>query len=230
MADTTWTLATATVDYASFQPPIKPTDAELAKFYQENEFRYEIPARIAAACLDFSAADYTGQVKGAADEKVRLDKAKRMAAKAASDVAYALYESKVTPGPELDAFLAARKLAPKPLAPFAAEAGPAELGGSPGCRPGRGRPRQPAVLLRGPADPDRRRHPPVAGLAAGAQAAARRGQGQGRRRLCRERAAQALRRPRPDPARLPGGADQGGGRLRQGGRRRRQRPTASRSR
>ena len=131
LADTTWTLATATVDYASFQPTIKPTEAELAKFYQDNDFRYEIPARIVATCLDFSAASYTSQVKGAADEKQRLDKAKRMAAKAASDVAYALYESKVTPGAELDAFLAARKLTPKPLAPFAADAGPAELGGSP---------------------------------------------------------------------------------------------------
>ena len=131
LADTTWTVATATVDYASFQPSIKPTETELAKYYQENEFRYEIPVRIAATYLDFPAAAYLSDVKGVTDAKAKLDKAKRLAAKAASDTAYALYETKVTPGAALDAFLSARKLTPKPLAPFSADAGPTELGGSP---------------------------------------------------------------------------------------------------
>ncbi len=131
IADTSWTLSVATVDYASFQPDLKPTDADLAKFYQENDFRYQIPARIAAGYLDFAAADYVSQVKGTGDAKAKLEQAKRLAAKAASDMAYALYQSKLPYGAPLDAYLLAHKLSLKPLAPFAAEAGPAELGGTP---------------------------------------------------------------------------------------------------
>jgi len=40
--DTSWTLSTAAVDYASFAPDIKPSDAELTKFFEENGVRYEI--------------------------------------------------------------------------------------------------------------------------------------------------------------------------------------------
>ncbi len=61
-ADTTWTLATATVDYAAFNANLKPTDAELTKFFEENSFRYEIPPRVVASYVEFPAANYTGQV------------------------------------------------------------------------------------------------------------------------------------------------------------------------
>jgi peptidyl-prolyl cis-trans isomerase D len=175
-ADTTWTVATASADYASFKPEIKPTDAELTKYYEDNSFRYEIPPRVEATYLDFPALNYIGAVKvddaevrayydanpsrfpkpadtKAADPKapakvdpnadfaavraqvestLKLEKARQLAEKAASDLALALYEAKVpSNGPALDAFLAARKLAAKPLAPFTHDAGPAELGGSP---------------------------------------------------------------------------------------------------
>ena len=55
--------------------------------------------------------------------------ARSKAVKAASDLAYALYEGKVTRA-SLDSFLASRKLKTESLAPFTNEAGPSEFGGS----------------------------------------------------------------------------------------------------
>jgi len=57
-SDTSWALATGTIDYASFKPEIKPTDAELAKFFEENSFRYDIPPRVVANYADFSSVNY----------------------------------------------------------------------------------------------------------------------------------------------------------------------------
>jgi peptidyl-prolyl cis-trans isomerase D len=176
--DTTWTIGIATVDYTSFQPDIRPTDAELAKFFDQNAFRYEIPPRAVTSYVDFPSADFLAQVRvsdadirayydanparfpapsktpakaaGAANIKVpaadpaadfaavepqvaaalRQEKARQLAAKAASDLAFGLYEDKIAAGAALDGYLAARKLALKPLAPFTQQAGPAELGGS----------------------------------------------------------------------------------------------------
>jgi peptidyl-prolyl cis-trans isomerase D len=179
-ADTTWTLALATVDYAAFKPDIKPTDAELTKFFEENSFRYEIPPRVVATYVDFPATNYLPEVNvteadvrayydanparfpkpadakpAAPDAKapatpaktdpaadfalvrpqveaaLKLERARKLAEKAASDFALALYEAKVANGPALDTFLATRKLQAKPLQPFTRDAGPAELGGSP---------------------------------------------------------------------------------------------------
>lgn len=56
-ADTSWTLAIATADYASFTPTIKPTEAELTKFFDDNSFRYEIPPRAVTSFVEFSALD-----------------------------------------------------------------------------------------------------------------------------------------------------------------------------
>jgi peptidyl-prolyl cis-trans isomerase D len=180
-ADTSWTLATATADYASYAPAIKATDADLAKFFDENAFRYEIPPRVVASYAEFSSLNYLkdltvtdaevrafydanpsrfpkpaeakpvdakapatppkvdpaadfAAVKPVVESTLKLDRAQKLALKAASDVTLALYESKLDqtpPGPALDAFFADRKLTLKPLAPFTHDAGPAEFGGSP---------------------------------------------------------------------------------------------------
>jgi len=171
-SDSTWTIAIATADYASFDPGIKPTEAELTKFFGGNSFRYEIAPRVSASFVAFPSVNYRSQVavtdeevkayydanpnrfpkapvaKDAKDVKVdasadfaavrqqaattlRLERAQRIAVKAASDFAYALYEGKVASGPALDAALAARKLTLEPLAPFTQEAGPIELGAKP---------------------------------------------------------------------------------------------------
>lgn len=60
--DTSWTLSTATVDYASFAPTLKPTDADLTKFFEENAFRYEIPPRVDASYADFSSINFIAGV------------------------------------------------------------------------------------------------------------------------------------------------------------------------
>ncbi|MEO7415275.1 MAG: SurA N-terminal domain-containing protein [Opitutaceae bacterium] len=61
-ADTTWTLATATADYASFTPEVKPTEAELTKFFEDNGFRYEIPPRVVASYVGFPSSDQLNAV------------------------------------------------------------------------------------------------------------------------------------------------------------------------
>ena len=61
-ADTEWTLATATVDYAAFKPEIQPTDAELTQFFEQSGGRYDIPPRVTVSYVDFPAVNYIGQV------------------------------------------------------------------------------------------------------------------------------------------------------------------------
>src|ERR1019366_7295204 len=61
-ADSVWTLGIATADYASFNPSIPVTDLALAKYYEENSFRYTIPARVVTSCAYFPATAYVGSV------------------------------------------------------------------------------------------------------------------------------------------------------------------------
>ncbi|MDO8540918.1 MAG: peptidyl-prolyl cis-trans isomerase [Opitutaceae bacterium] len=179
-ADTTWTLATATADYAAYKPDLKPTDAELTKFFEENSFRYEIPPRVVASYVEFPssnfmvnvnvteaevrafydanparfpkpaeakpaaeagkpapdvtkpsdpAADFAA-VRPTVEAELKRERAQRLAAKTASDVALAAFEGKVKNEAALQTFLSGRKLTARPLAPFTRETGPTELGGS----------------------------------------------------------------------------------------------------
>ena len=184
-SDSTWTLGLATADYASFSPAIATTDVELAKFFEENSFRYEIAPRVVVRYADFGAINYISAVtvtdaevrafydtnparfpkppevkpadakapdakpgtpaeilakadkdyfavRSTVESTLKLERAQRLAAKAASDFSFNLYESKAQPGtPAFDAFLALNKIALKPLAPFTRAEGPAEFGGSP---------------------------------------------------------------------------------------------------
>ena len=61
-SDSVWTLATATADYASFNPSIPVTDAVLTRFFADNSFRYTIAPSVATAVAYFPAAAYTGSV------------------------------------------------------------------------------------------------------------------------------------------------------------------------
>jgi peptidyl-prolyl cis-trans isomerase D len=123
------------VDYVDFPASaytsqIAVTDAEVREFYNANPKRFPKPAAAKPVIAKADpAADYAAvepQVRAA----VQLEEAKRSAVKAASDLAYSLYEGKVARGASLDSFLAERKLKAATLAPFTAEAGPAELEGS----------------------------------------------------------------------------------------------------
>jgi peptidyl-prolyl cis-trans isomerase D len=90
------------------------------------------------------------------------EKAKRSAIKAASDLAYALYDGKVSRGAALDAFLAPASSRRTSLAPFTREAGPAELGGSHEIAARPSAQRRP-VLLGGAAQPLRGRRADLEG-------------------------------------------------------------------
>ena len=68
--DTSWTVGVATLDYASYHPPIQPTDEALAKFYAENALRYQIPAQMRASYVDFPAAPHLAAIK-VTDAEVR---------------------------------------------------------------------------------------------------------------------------------------------------------------
>lgn len=56
--DTTWSLAVATLDYATFDAGVQVTDAALQKFYEENSFRYEVPARPRLSVVEFKAGEF----------------------------------------------------------------------------------------------------------------------------------------------------------------------------
>jgi peptidyl-prolyl cis-trans isomerase D len=114
------------------------TDKEIREFYDINPARF--PANtakdgIAKTELSLAAtpgvnpdADFAA-ARPRVEEALRADRAKRRAARAASELSLALYEAKITPA-TLAGFLGARKLAERALQPFAAGQGPAELGGS----------------------------------------------------------------------------------------------------
>ncbi len=61
-ADTTWTLATATIKYEDFKPEIKPTDAELTTYFEQAGARYDVAPRVVVGALEFPAASYVAQV------------------------------------------------------------------------------------------------------------------------------------------------------------------------
>jgi peptidyl-prolyl cis-trans isomerase D len=66
--DTTWTLATATIDYNAYKPEIKPTDADLQKAFEQSGGRYDIQPRVVVSVLEFPALNYMSKVSVTDDE------------------------------------------------------------------------------------------------------------------------------------------------------------------
>jgi len=168
--DTSWTISTATVDYAAFDPGVSLSDSDISKYFSDNLFRYRIAPRVLVDAIVFPTEAYLPQVAQPTDAEVRsfyganpgrfpragapkapakadpeadfaavrdqvrlalaTERAQRAAVKAGSDVAFGLFDGKVSRGAALDAFLAQRGLKTTTLAPFTLEAGPAEFGGS----------------------------------------------------------------------------------------------------
>lgn len=128
----------AVVNHAEFPAlsyigSVNVTEGEVRAFYDANPSRFPKPAvdpKAPAPAKADPAADYAA-VRAQVESTVKVERARRLAAKAASDLSFALYEGKISPGtPAFDRFVAAQKIAIKPLAPFTREEGPAEFGGS----------------------------------------------------------------------------------------------------
>jgi peptidyl-prolyl cis-trans isomerase D len=114
---------------------VSVTDDEVKAFYQSNPGRFPKPAAAAsttpallpaAADVDADFAAVRPQVEAA----LRHDKALRLAVREASNLTFALYDRKVTPGDSLTKFLADQKISLKSAAPFSRNGAPAEFGGS----------------------------------------------------------------------------------------------------
>lgn len=169
-AETSWTLALAELDYAAFNPTLTPSELELTKFFEDNAFRYQIPARVSALYVEFPAAAFAAQVtltdnelrayyqsnsfrfpkpenapavaagdpsdadflavRAQVESALRIERARQLAASAASDLSVELFENKV-PMSGVGAFLAARGLTLQPLPPFGIDSVPPQLGGNP---------------------------------------------------------------------------------------------------
>jgi peptidyl-prolyl cis-trans isomerase D len=59
-ADSIWTIAVATADYAAFKPEIPVNEDALKRFFDDNAFRYDVPARVAVDYAEFRATDFMG--------------------------------------------------------------------------------------------------------------------------------------------------------------------------
>ncbi len=68
---TSLTLSTASIDYASFEPKIDAAQPELEAYYNQNASRYEIPERIQASYLNFKAETYLLQVGTLEEDALR---------------------------------------------------------------------------------------------------------------------------------------------------------------
>ena len=60
--ETRWTLATATVDYASYQPSISPSETELGQYFASNSFRYQIAPKFSGGYVEIPLMPYLEQV------------------------------------------------------------------------------------------------------------------------------------------------------------------------
>ena len=69
-AESQWTLAAVSVDYASFKPAIATTDAALEKYFEDNAFRYQVAPKVSVGYVDFPAADFAAKVS-VTDAEVR---------------------------------------------------------------------------------------------------------------------------------------------------------------
>ncbi|MDD3180162.1 MAG: peptidyl-prolyl cis-trans isomerase [Opitutaceae bacterium] len=58
-ADSVWTVAVATIDYASYDPGFNPTEEAVKKYFEDNSFRYEVPPRTNLSYIEYKAADFT---------------------------------------------------------------------------------------------------------------------------------------------------------------------------
>ena len=172
--DTTWQLNVATVDFASFNPELNPTDAELQAYFDSNAFRYEVPPQVRVDYIEFPATAFAAQVnltdadirayydanpsrfpnpakpagetaavspdadpdadfqavRSQVESALRQERARRLAAKAASDLTVALFEARATAA-NVASLVSARGHSLESAPPFTRNRPPQFLGGNP---------------------------------------------------------------------------------------------------
>jgi len=69
-ADAKWTLAVASTDYASFDAGVTVTDEALKKYYDENQGRYEVGARLRLSEVLFHPEEYLAGTSAPTEEQV----------------------------------------------------------------------------------------------------------------------------------------------------------------
>jgi peptidyl-prolyl cis-trans isomerase D len=112
----------------SFVSQVSVTEPEVRAYYDANPARF--PAAQPAKGKKADPAAAYASVRPLAEAALKLERARNLAIRAASDLAYALYDDKVSAGAALESYLASRKLSLRPVAPFSRDAAPAALGGS----------------------------------------------------------------------------------------------------
>ena len=68
LADSTWTIAVATADYASFQPDLPVAEDALKRFYDDTAFRYMVPPHVGVDFVEYPASAFLGAVSVTAAE------------------------------------------------------------------------------------------------------------------------------------------------------------------
>jgi peptidyl-prolyl cis-trans isomerase D len=58
LAESTWTVQVASLDYTGFNPAINPTEEMLKKYHEENAFRYEVPVRPRLSVVEFKGTEF----------------------------------------------------------------------------------------------------------------------------------------------------------------------------
>lgn len=118
------------IDFPSsaYLDKVTVTDAGLRAYYDANSGRFLKPLGDKPAAPANPDADFAA-VRKQVEDAYKLERAQSLATAAASDFAVLLVENKVTAA-NLDAFLAARRLSRKSVAPFNADSIPAEIGTS----------------------------------------------------------------------------------------------------
>lgn len=123
-------------DHAAVLPTIQVTEAEVRALFDANPANFQKPAnnpQDPKALKPAEAGDFA-LVRSEVEATLKARRAQQIADKAAADVSLALFEGRARLNGDaaaLDAFLAARGLKLKPIAPFTQKDGPAEFDHSP---------------------------------------------------------------------------------------------------
>ncbi len=109
-----------------FQPPVPPTEAEMRSFYLANQASFPVPADASPAPA--VPADNFEKVRAQVETAVKNGAAARLATKAASDLAVALYDRKLAANSSaLADFLAAQRRPAVAIPAFVPDAPPVNL-------------------------------------------------------------------------------------------------------